>query len=162
VLFVGRVSIEGDRVKYFILAMLLILLTGCYQTENGIVFGKPAYEKRDISVTEVDLKILELADQLLSTEASWSNDNGANCNTNKKYSLLCALHEASVRVVGTYEHRRAALQEVRFAIDDFYKNYWQVHRLRDFNSNSKTTFSNIKFVIKEAKIRTKNKLAKNA
>jgi hypothetical protein len=136
----------------------MLLFSGCYQTENGLVFGKPGYEKRSIAVTLVDLNILQAVDDLLSNEDSWSKDGDRVCHTQEKYSLFCALEKASIEVNGQYIHRKAALQEVRFAIDDYYRNYWRVHRLSDFNSNPQTRFSDIKRVIAVAINNVKRKL----
>jgi hypothetical protein len=136
----------------------MLLLSGCYQTENGIVFGKPEYEKRSIAVTVVDLKILQVADDLLSDEDGWSKDSETDCYIQEKNSLFCALEKASIEVNGQYIHRKAALQEVRFAIDDYYPSYWRQHRLADFNSNPQTRFSDIKRVIAVAINNVKRKL----
>jgi hypothetical protein len=76
----------------------------------------------------------------------------------KKYSLFCALKQASINVNGQYIHRKAALQEVRFVIDDDYRSYWRIHRLSDFNSNPKTRFSDIKRVIAVSINNVKTKL----
>ena len=55
--------------------LLMFLSVGCTRTENGIVFGTPDYEKRDISVSDVDLSILRKADELLSNEAQWDKSS---------------------------------------------------------------------------------------
>lgn len=41
----------------------------------------------------------------------------AACHAARR-SLFCALHQASVDVTGEYDHRRPAMQEVRFALED--------------------------------------------
>ena len=52
-------------VLVFILASIL---SGCYRTENGLVLGLPDYEKREITVTPIDLEILLRANALLKDE----------------------------------------------------------------------------------------------
>ncbi|MGV6816676.1 MAG: DUF6197 family protein [Thiotrichales bacterium] len=143
--------------KILIFLVSIYTLTGCYQTENGLTFGKPSYESRDIDVTENDLKILERADELLSEE-NWVKDSRRICSESRKLNLYCALEKASIEVNGKYNHRQAALQEVRFAIDDHYRSYWSKHRLGDFNGNKLTTFSDIKRVMAVASQRVKSKL----
>jgi hypothetical protein len=128
-------------------ALLAVGLSGCYQTENGLVFGKPSYEETNIEVSQVDLKILRKADALLKDEAVWRKDAVRVCTESATLNLYCALERASIEVTGTYEHRRPALQEVRFVIDDKYKHRWSVHRLADFNAHPDTTFKDIKLVI---------------
>ncbi len=34
------------------------MFIGCAQGDNGLIFGTPYYEKRDIKVTQIDLDIL--------------------------------------------------------------------------------------------------------
>jgi len=129
------------------LAILAAGLSGCYQTENGLVLGRPAYEDQNINVSLVDLKILRKADALLKDEAAWRKDAVRVCTESATLNLYCALERASIEVTGTYEHRRPALQEVRFVIDDRYKHRWRVHRLADFNAHPDTTFRDLKWVI---------------
>jgi hypothetical protein len=137
----------GRRMMLCIFSSVLLFLSGCYQTENGIVILKPDYEKRTIEVTALDLRILELTDEFLESEDAWSKDSERVCAQSRRLSLYCALEKASIEVLGEYKHRQAALQEVRFAIDDNYSGYWSKHRLGDFNGNDKTEFSDIKKVL---------------
>lgn len=138
--------------------VFILLVSGCTKTENGLVFGMPDYEKRDIAVTNVDLDILIRADELLSTENLWEKGAVSRCGDSNKLSLYCALEKASINVTGKYVHRQPALQEVRFVIDDHYRNRWEKHRLIDFNANQATTFSDIKDVLKKAMKSVENKL----
>lgn len=61
-------------------------------------------------------------------------------------------------MLGKYIHRQAALQEIRFVIDDYYKGRWKVHRLADFNSHPDTTFEDINIVIAKAMEKIRGKL----
>jgi hypothetical protein len=67
------------------------------------------------------------------------------------FSLFCALQKASIDVLGTYDHRRAALQEVRFAVEDATKGREFEHRLMDYNNLPETQFSDIKHILSAAK-----------
>ncbi len=151
---------QCDNMRYVLTVLMLLLLSGCYRTENGLIFGKPDYEKRNIQVTGIDLKILLRANDLLVDEKSWSRKNERECNNQKPYSLYCALEKSSIEIIGSYIHRQPALQEVRFSIDDLYGDYWEYHRLADFNSNKKTSFLDIKKVLSVAIQRVKQKLRK--
>jgi hypothetical protein len=131
-------------------SIVVISVQGCTKTENGIVFGTPEYEKRSIKVSKTDLEILYKTDQILNDESKWNNSISRTCNTSEKFSLYCALKVASIDIMGRYRHRQPALQEVRFIIDDNYSDRWSVHRLADFNANEKTSFSDIKSVLKAA------------
>lgn len=138
--------------------ILVLALSGCYQTENGLVFGKPEYEERNIAVSQIDLDILLKADALLKDETFWRKDAVRICSELSKLDLYCALERASVEVTGKYVHRQPALQEVRFVIDDYYKNRWSAHRLADFNAHPDTSFNDVKQVIAKATESVKNKL----
>lgn len=138
--------------------ILAFILSGCYQTENGLVFGLPDYEKRDVKVTQIDLDILLKTNALLKDESVWRKDAVRICDESVKLSLYCALEKASIEMNGKYIHRQPALQEVRFVIDDNYKNRWKVHRLADFNAHPDTSFSDVKFVIAKAIKTVKGKL----
>jgi len=147
--------------KQLSMVLLIAMLSGCYNTENGLVFGIPNYEKRDIHVSQVDLDILNKADQLLSDEAVWERQHPSDCAKTEKLDLFCALEKASIDVMGIYVHRQPALQEVRFAIDDNYKGRWQKHRLIDFNSNKDTSFYDVKSVLEMATSAVEIKIANN-
>src|SRR5262245_65357396 len=78
-------------------------------------------ESREQPVTEADLRILQRADALLTDPASWNRHDDRVCSDDEatgKRSLFCALQKADTEVLGTYEHRNVALQEVRFAVED--------------------------------------------
>ena len=139
------------KMTRIILSLLTTLvLCSCYQTENGLVVGLPEYEERNLEVTRADLEILLKADALLKDETVWSKDSARVCPDTAKKNLLCALEQASLEVNGKYIHRQPALQEVRFVIDDNYKNRWTVHRLEDFNSHPDTSFGDVKTVLAKA------------
>lgn len=156
----------GVMKKLFILLAVLVILAyvggfRLYKTENGLVFGVPDYEKRDIHVSQVDLDILIKANELLPNENAWRRERVSDCSQSKKLDLYCALETASVLVMGKYVHRQPALQEVRFSIDDNYKNRWDKHRLVDFNSHSDTSFADIKYVLNVAMSTVRRKITHN-
>lgn len=144
------------RVVLFV--MLLLALSGCYQTENGVVFGRPNYEERNNAVSKIDLDILLKADELLKNETIWRKDAVRLCSESSNLNLYCALEKASIEVTGKYTHRQPALQEVRFVIDSYYKDRWSVHRLADFNAHPDTSFDDVKLVIAKATETVKQKL----
>ncbi len=153
--------------KSILYAAVIIIALGCfvifgaigvYKTENGIVLGLPDYEKRDIHVSQVDLDILIKADTLLSNESRWSKDRVSNCSQSEKLDLYCALERASMAVMGKYTHRQPALQEVRFTIDNHYRERWKKHRLIDFNVNKDTNFADIKSVLAQATATVRGKI----
>ena len=80
-----------------------------------------AVESRDQAVTEDDLRILQRADSLLKDVSVWNRHDDRACADDEaagKWSLFCALQKADREILGEYQHRNVALQEVRFAIQD--------------------------------------------
>ena len=118
-------------------------------------------ERRDQPVTADDLRILWIADELLGTEAVWNRQDDRECADDEKTgtrSLFCALQKACVDVLGAYDHRRVALQEVRFAVEEVTRGRELQHRIRDFNNMPTTRLSDIKNVLQVAMTRVRSRL----
>ena len=123
----------------------------------------PELERRDLPVTNEDLRILLKADELLRDESVWNRKDDRECvddEANGKRSLFCALQKACIDVTGAYDHRRVALQEVRFAVEDATRGQNFDHRLRDFNNLPTTTLADIKKILLVATDRVRARLKK--
>lgn len=95
-------------------------------------------EGRNQRVTEEDLRILRRADQILSSQAVWNRHDTRICKPeDQTWSLFCAMEKASLDVLGQYQHRQVALQEVRFAVEDVTKGMNFEHRIMDYNNPSR-------------------------
>lgn len=117
--------------------------------------------QQDLPVSAEDLRILARADALLKDESVWNRQDDRECQDDEaaeKRSLFCALQKACIDVLGLYEHRRAALQEVRFAVEDATRGRNFEHRLRDFNNLPETRFDDIKRVLRVATERVTSRL----
>ena len=80
-----------------------------------------AIESRDQPATADDLRILRRADALLGDASVWNRHDDRVCDDDEasgKRSLFCALQKADREILGEYQHRNVALQEVRFVIQD--------------------------------------------
>jgi hypothetical protein len=124
----------------------------------------PQQERRDQPVTGDDLRILARANELLKDESVWNRNDDRVCDDDErtgKRSLFCALQKACIEVLGKYEHRRVALQEVRFAVEEATKGRDFEHRLRDFNNLPETRLADVKKVIQVAADRVKSRLKSN-
>ncbi len=122
----------------------------------------PERERRDQPVTEEDLRILIRADEILIDEAVWNREDDRICDDDElagKRSLFCALQKASIEVLGAYDHRRVALQEVRFAIVDATEGQKFAHRLKDYNNLSDTQFDDVKRILFVAREKVSVRLA---
>ena len=75
-----------------------------------------------------------------------------------KRSLFCALEKACTDILGSYDHRRVALQEVRFAVEDATRGRTFDHRFRDFNNLPETRLEDVKRVLAVAKDRVSARL----
>jgi hypothetical protein len=112
-------------------------------------------------VTSEDLRILEKAQELLKDEAVWNRQDDRECTDDEasgKRSLFCALQKACIDVLGHYDHRRVALQEVRFAVENATRGREFEHRLRDFNNLPETRLADIKQVLRVATERVQARL----
>lgn len=134
-------------------------------------FGDPAqYEVRDLPVTIKDLQTLERASALLGSESAWNRNDDRQCADDEamdKRSLFCALQRASADVYGSHDpnkvadHRRVALQEVRFAVEEATRGRELNHRLMDFNNLPDTTLADIRRVLAQATMRVQARLSGN-
>jgi hypothetical protein len=105
---------------------------------------------------KMDLDILNLAWEYLKNSENWHQEDDRHCDDareNRRWSLFCALKMASIEIMKEYNHRNAAIQTVRFVIDDLYPDHGFVHTLKDFNNASNTTHDDILNVINLAKKR---------
>ena len=134
-------------------------------------FGDPAqYEVRDLPVTAQDLQTLQRAAALLGSESAWNRNDDRRCADDEamdKRSLFCALQRASADVYGSHDpnriadHRRVALQEVRFAVEEATRGRELNHRLMDFNNLPDTTLADIQRVLAQATARVQARLSAN-
>jgi hypothetical protein len=121
----------------------------------------PERERRDQPVTTEDLRILQRASALLKDESVWNRKDDRVCDDDEatgKRSLFCALQKACIDVLGAYDHRRVALQEARFAVEDATRGQDFEHRLRDFNNLPTTRLADLRRVLQVATDRVKSRL----
>lgn len=121
----------------------------------------PPPEQRDQPVTADDVAILARAQALLQSNAVWHQVDDRECQDDEArgvWSLFCALQQASIDVLGSYDHRRVALQEVRFAVEEATRGRAFEHRLRDFNNLPATRLEDIQRVLAVAKERVSARL----
>jgi len=152
-----------------LVAMLWVVATGPQiaaagrqsQPKPQLTATSPELESRDQPVTVDDLRILIRTADLLRDASAWNRADERECQDDEatgKRSLFCALQKACIDVLGAYDHRRVALQEVRFAVEDATKGQDFEHRLRDFNNLATTRFADIQTVLQVATDRVKSRL----
>lgn len=146
------------QIKIISIVLLAISLCGClYITDDGLSLFEPYYMDRNRSVDATDLQILDRALELLHDESQWNRQDDRLCFHDEMWSLFCALAKASVEVDGKYKHRRVAIQETRFTINDNFAERWQEHQLMDFNNHESTQFEDIRWVLSETKMRLESR-----
>jgi hypothetical protein len=120
-------------------------------------------DSRKRPVDRQDLMILDSANVQLTGPLVWDRADDRKCEPqDETYSLYCALYFGSLDTIGEYQHRRTAMQEVRFAIEDATGGRDFEHRLMDFNNLPETSFDDIKGVIKTATERVQDRLGLQA
>ena len=133
-------------------AMIVVVFLGCLLALSlaGAAFWG-LWLERPKPVTTDDLRILEKADALLKDESAWNRNDDRACDDDRatgKFSLFCALETACTEVLGEYDHRRAALQEVRVVVEEAAPQRRFEHRLMDFNNLPETRFDDVKRVLR--------------
>lgn len=113
-----------------------LLLTAC-ATPSGGSLG--ALQRP----TQQDVRIIETAQGLLSDASKWTRNDEQQCNLDATaWTLFCALQKASYEVLGQFDLRRPALEEVRMVVEQ--KAGRQLDkRLIDYNNLPTTTFQDI-------------------
>jgi hypothetical protein len=111
------------------------------------------------AVTAADVGILMRADAILVSEAVWNRRDTRECAAeDTTWSLYCALVKASLEETGAFDHRGAALEEVRVVIDERTRGVEFQHRMMDYNNLPSTTFEDIKHVLQLAIARIRARL----
>ena len=113
-----------------------------------------------LPASQKDIQILERALSLLNNGANWNRVDSRVCDNSSypyKWSLFCALHQASIDIDSEYRHLRPAIQAARQAIDEATSGKKYDHVLRDFNNEAKS-FDSITQVLNRAKEIIKEKI----
>lgn len=112
-------------------------------------------------VSKTDLEIVKRAREILNSPSKWNRADNRICPEKAKtFSLYCALEKATTEKSGKFEHRGAAMQEARFAIEEVAPNLSRYqHRLMDYNNDPTTTFADVQKVFRLLEDRIAKRLA---
>jgi hypothetical protein len=96
-------------------------------------------------VSKLDIQIVKRARQILHSPEIWNRTDNRKCPASEtRFSLFCALEEATYEVSHDFQHRGAAMQEARFVIDlDLAAGNSYQHRLMDYNNDPHTSFGDV-------------------
>jgi hypothetical protein len=109
---------------------------------------------KQLPPTMDDVKVIQRAEQLLASTAVWNKNDDRNCPTNpQKYSLFCALIQATAEISGGYHYRQPAMQAVREVLNEVGGTRLGKHRLMDYNNHVDTTLQDIHNLLRTAQQR---------
>jgi hypothetical protein len=106
-----------------------------------------------LKASTTDLQILDRTLALLNNGSNWSHSDNRICDSSSypyRWSLFCALHQASIDVDNEYRHLRPAIKAARQAIDEATSGKKFAHMLQDFNKEAQS-FESIAGVLNRAK-----------
>jgi hypothetical protein len=145
------VKLKG-RVLISLAALVVSATLGAQTPQNSSAGDSDARPP----VTKDDVRIAQLAKQILNSPEKWNRADNRVCPAEAKtFSLYCALEKATDEVSGNFKHRGAAMQETRFVIEEVAPDWKKYnHRLMDYNNDPKTTFADIQkvFALLETRI----------
>jgi hypothetical protein len=105
----------------------------------------------EVPASDLDREILKRAAAILSTEAVWNRADTRECSpADVKWSIYCAMEEATIEVTGGFHHRRPALEVVREIVDERSAGKPYKHRLMDYNNDPTTRFADVQTLFAEA------------
>ncbi|HEX4810508.1 MAG TPA: energy transducer TonB [Bryobacteraceae bacterium] len=107
-----------------------------------------------------DLRVVQYARKLLTSEAVWNRADNRQCPPNaKSISLYCALEKATLEVTGAFHHQGTVMEDARSALDDVaphHPNY--NHWLMGYNNDPSTTFADIQNILRATEQRVRKRI----
>jgi hypothetical protein len=147
---------EGPRIAK--LPFGWFALQGLRADENG-VFLRIAADKQ-LPPTADDIRILQRAQALLMDEGHWNRHDDRTCRPNpERWSLFCALMQATEEVSGGVHYRQPALQAAREVLNEVGGNRLGKHRLMDYNNHPDTTLEEVHQLLRTAQSRLAKRIA---
>ncbi len=98
----------------------------------------------EVPPSGLDREIVQRADQLLSSDASWNRADNRRCPEGAQaWSIYCAMIQATKELTGAPDHRRPAMEIVRDAVEKRTAGRNYKHRLMDYNNDPTTRLSDV-------------------
>jgi hypothetical protein len=109
---------------------------------------------KQLPPTADDIKIIQRAITLVSEVKVWNKEDNRVCPPNpQKWSVFCALMQATEEVSGSIHYRQPALQAVREVVNEVGGTRVGKHRLMDYNNHADTTLADIHSLLRTAQTR---------
>jgi hypothetical protein len=148
----------------YLAAFLLVFAVGTasvkaadYAVKNGL--QESAKPGDVIPVSEKDVRILARAAEILKDPSHWNRHDDRECPpTAVTFSLYCAMWKATEEVMGEFNHRQGALEELRRTVEEASTGKDYEHRLMGYNNDPATKLRDIQSVIKKTKMRIAGRL----
>jgi hypothetical protein len=117
---------------------------------------------RTLAPTPDDIRILERTRLLLWTDSVWNREDNRKCPSNpSKWSLFCALTQATAEVSGGVHYRQPALQTVREVLNEVDGGRIRLHRLMEYNNDPQTSLDDIYHLLEISKRRLEKHVSTN-
>lgn len=132
-------------------------LQSARRENEALILTIPA--NNQLPPTQDDIRIIQRAEALLSNEKVWNRQDSRTCPPNpEKWSLFCALEQATQEVSGSVHYRQPALQMVREVLNEVGDNRLGKHRLMDYNNHPDTTLAEVRGLLRVAQARLEKRL----
>jgi hypothetical protein len=116
---------------------------------------------KQLPPTMDDIRILERARELLGDETKWNRQDNRTCPSNpQRWSLFCALTQATQEVTGSVHYRQPALQAAREVLNEVGIGRFGKHRIMDYNNHPDTTLAELHALLSSAQGRLQKELPK--
>jgi hypothetical protein len=132
-------------------------LTAVREEGQTLIFDIDA--NRQLPPTRDDITIINRAIALLPNDAVWNKQDDRNCPANPtRWSLFCAMMQATTEVSGGVHYRQPAMQAVREVLNEVGGNRVKLHRIMDYNNHPDTTLKEIHDLLKTAQTKLEARL----
>lgn len=116
---------------------------------------------RQRAPSEEDLKVIDRAKEILSSEGKWSKNCTRKCSSNaEKYSIFCAMMKAQGDVLPGVHYRQPAMQAFREVLNTVGKGRFDKHRIQDWNNHPDTTFAEVHDLLDKTRSRLEGLMKK--
>jgi hypothetical protein len=114
---------------------------------------------RQLPPTTDDIRIIQRAMALVADVTVWNKQDNRICPPDpQKWSVFCALTQATVEISGGVHYRQPALQMVREVLNEVGGTRLNKHRLMDYNNHPDTTLADIHNLLRTAQTRLEQRI----
>ncbi|MGL4728128.1 MAG: DUF6197 family protein [Bosea sp. (in: a-proteobacteria)] len=118
---------------------------------EGTALDLTIVANRQLPPTQEDIVIIRKALELLASDAVWNKQDDRNCPPSPtKWSLFCAMIQATTEVSGGVHYRQPAMQAVREVLNEVGGTRVKLHRIMDYNNHPDTTLAEIHALLRTA------------